>query len=449
MEMRGFLAAALFICVNLRPSAVEKIQIDSPCLTDLGLTVIFAEMKKRWAVVMFFAGSLLGGLIGYSSRPDSDKLGFKDDVVVTKPRERRKEAGGIAHSQKWQSLGKRIATFSDKERANFLEQLAPTDRGKALDALMSQVGPGRSSPLITSMMSEILKSWATENFEETLSFSQKCSNDGMRNYMLDQLLEVAAVEDPDRALQLYVDQIIVDPTFRSEVYITVAENKGGESAQQLLDILFKLRVRGSGYAGINVNFSDDYDFRAAADGIAAMIEANPEQHFTVLPMNLLSSWAAADPDAAQAWWAKGGSFMSDDWYKLLMGVEKNSTPEAAAAWTAAKLAEPGAPRERMIQNLSRFDDEANGGRISRIAQAIPEVAAKDHFFNEIIFANKSILSGGYRSAMSGLSSTAARLAAFQKIGAKKLWIDLEEINDAQFQAWGLTRQQVELIVKPK
>jgi Alpha/beta hydrolase of unknown function (DUF900) len=36
-----------------------------------------------------------------------------------------------------------------------------------------------------------------------------------------------------------------------------------------------------------------------------------------------------------------------------------------------------------------------------------------------------------------------------KIGAKKWWIDLEEINEAQFQAWGLTRQQVELIVKPK
>lgn len=355
----------------------------------------------------------------------------------------------MPHSQKWQSLGKRITTFSEKERATFLEQLAPADRGKALDALMSQLGPGRSSHLITSTMSEILKSWAAENFEETLSFSQKCSNDGMRKYMLEQLLEVAAVEDPDRALQLYVDQITVDPTFRSEVYITVAENKGGESAHQLLAILSKLQVGEPGYAGINVNFSNDYDFRAAADGIEAIIKAYPEHHHTVLPMNLLSSWAAVDPDAAQAWWAKGSSFGSNDWNSLLMGVGKNSTPEAAAVWAAAKLAEPGAPRERMILDLSRFDDEANGGRISRIAHAMPDIAAKDHFFNEIIFANRSDLAGGYRSAMSGLSSTAARLAAFQKIGTKKWWIDLEEINEAQFQAWGLTRQQVELIVKPK
>jgi hypothetical protein len=50
--------------------------------------------------------------------------------------------------------------------------------------------------------------------------------------------------------------------------------------------------------------------------------------------------------------------------------------------------------------------------------------------------------------VSGLSSPQARLAAFQKIAATNQGIFLGEINDAQFQAWGLTRQQVEQIWKP-
>lgn len=406
-------------------------------------------MKRRWALILFFSGSLLGGWIGYSSRPAAVSLEFKNEFARKNPRDRKMQVGtSEAHSQKWQSLAKQVTTFSREERASFPKQLAPTDRGRALDALMTQAGPGSSSHHITSTMNEIIKSWAVEDFEEALSYCQKCTNDGMRKHVLGKLLEVLVEKDPDRTIKLFVEQKIEDPSFQSEVVFELARTKMGGSADQLVDLLSKLPMS-SGSSGAGVKFSNDYDFQAAADGIMAMIKANPGKSPTVLPTNLMESWAALDPDAAQAWWVKNGSFEYNHWSKLLNGVEKHSTPEAAAAWVVAKFEEPDALRGKMIRDLAYDGGEEIAGRINTIARAMPDIAAQDRFLTDVILENWHSLSSRYRFAISGLSTPQARLTAFQKIGAQNRVTDLKEIDDAQFQAWGLTRQQVEQIFKPK
>jgi hypothetical protein len=405
-------------------------------------------MKRRWAVVMFFAGSFFGGLIGYSSRPTAASLELKNEILLKNPRDRKEKAGAEAHSQKWQSLAKQVTTFSDEDRKSFLKQLVPTDRRKALDALMSQIGPGSSSYLVTSTMNEIIKSWAVEDFEEALSYCQKCTNDGMRKHVLGKLLEILVEKDPDRTIELFVEQKVEDPTFQSEVVFELARTKMGGSADQLVNLLSKLPMS-SGSSGTGVKFSNDYDFQTAADGIMAMIKANPGKTPTVLPTNLMESWAALDPDAAQAWWVKNGSFEYNRWSKLLNGVEKHSTPEAAAAWVVAKFEEPGALRGKMIQDLAYDGGEEIAGRINTIARSMPDVAAQDRFLTDVIVENWHSLSNRYRFAISGLSSPQARLTVFQKIGSEHDVIGLQEINDAQFQAWGLTRQQVESIFPQK
>ena len=405
-------------------------------------------MKRRWALILFFSGSLLGGWIGYSSRPAAVNSELKTEIALKNPRDRKMQVGAEAHSQKWQSLAKQVTTFSSEERATFLEQLAPADRGKALDALMSQAGPGSTSNLVTSMMDKILKSWASEDFEDALSFCQKCTNDGMKKYMLGQLLETLVNTDPDRAIQLFAQQKTEDPSFRPNVVFTLARTRMGEDADQLVDLLSKLPMS-SGSSGTGVKFSNDYDFQAAADGIMAMIKANPGKSPTVLPTNLMESWAALDPDAAQAWWVKNGSFTYNDWGNLFSGVEKHSTPDAAAAWLVARFEEPGAPRARMILDLSFNNDGGFAGKINTIARAMPNIAAQDYFLTDVILTTMEPLSSRNRFAISGLSTPQARLTAFQKIGAQNRVTDLKEIDDAQFQAWGLTRQQVEQICKPK
>lgn len=175
-------------------------------MTMLGLSVTGRAMKRRWALILFFSGNLLGGWIGYSSRPAAVNSELKTEIALKNPRDRKMQVGAEAHSQKWQTLAKRVTTFSTDERESFLKQLAPADRGKALDALMSQAGPGSTSNLVTSMMDKILKSWAAEDFEAALSFCQKCTNDGMKKYMLGQLLETLVNTDPDRAIQLFAQQ---------------------------------------------------------------------------------------------------------------------------------------------------------------------------------------------------------------------------------------------------
>ncbi len=443
-----FSAFTFFICVNLSPSAVEKIQIETPCLTALGLPAIACEMKKRWAVVIFFAGSLLGGLIGYSSRPEQSKFGFITEIALENPRDRKMQAGANTIPQRWLSLAKQATTFSDEERTNFLKQLAPTDRGKALDALMSQVGPGSTSDQVTSTMSQILDWWAEKDFEEALAHCRKCSNDGMRKYLLGQLINFLAEKDLDRAIQLLAEQKTEDPLFECNLIFTLASEKMGEKANRLLDLLSKLPMT-SGSTGTDVDFSHDYDFKAAANGIMAMIKANPGKTPTVLPTNLFESWAARDPDAAQVWWVKNGSFAFNNWSSLLNGVEKHSTPEAASAWVVTKLEEPGAPREKMIRELAAYSGSDVAGKINTIARAMPDIATQDRFLTDVILTNWDPLSSRFRFAISGLSSPQTRLAAFQKIATTNQGIFLGEIDEAQFQAWGLTRQQVELICKPK
>ena len=405
-------------------------------------------MKKRWAVVIFSGGCLLGGLIGRSSRPESGNLESAAENTRKKPRDLVMQIGTDPHSQKWQSLAKQASTFSPEERTNFLKQLAPTDRGEALDALMSQVGPGSSSDEVTSTMSRILDRWAEEDFEEALAYCRKCSNDGMRKYMLGQLINFLAEKDLDRAIQLFAEQKAEDPSFNCNLIFTLASEKMGENANRLLDLLAKLPMT-SGSTGTDVDFSHDYDFKAAADGIMAMIRAGPEKTPTVLPTNLFESWAARDPDAAQAWWVKNGSFAFNNWSNLLNGVEKHSTPEAASAWVVTKLEEPGAPREKMIRELSAYSGSDVAGKINTIARAMPDIATQDRFLTDVILTNWDPLSSRFQFAISGLSSPQTRLDAFQKVAARHQGPLLEKIDDAQFQAWGLTRQQVELICKPK
>jgi hypothetical protein len=430
----------LFVCVNLSPSAVEKVLTETPCLTAFELRVIGSGMKKRWAVGVFFAGSLLGGLIGYSSRPAAARLGSEDEITLKNRRDREKQVGMTAHPQKWQSLAKRVTTFSSEERKGFLKELAPTDRGMALEALMSQAGPGSTSGLVTSMMDKILESWAAEDFESTLSFCQKCTNDGMRKYMLGQLLETLVETDPDRAIQLFARQKVEDPLFESDMLSTLAGTRMGESAAQLVDLMSKFPAT-SEYDGAIVKFSSDYDFQAAAAGIMAVIKANPGKSPAVLPINLMKSWAAVDPDAAHAWWVKNGSFSFNSWDSLLDGVEKHGDL-SSAAWALAKLEEPGAPRQKMITDLS-------ADQVLRIAKATPDVTAQDRFLTEVVRENANPFSEPFRGAISGLSSPQARLAAFQESSKKISVTMLKYIDDSEFQAWGITRQQVELIVEPK
>ena len=404
-------------------------------------------MKIHRAVGIFLVGSLFGGWIGYSSRPAGANLRTKNEIALKNPRDRKIQAGAEAHSQKWRSLAKQVTTFSDEERSGFLKQLAPADRGRALDALMSQAGPGSSSHHNTSTMDEIIKSWAIEDFEEALSYCQKCTSDGMRKYMLGELLEVLAENDPDRALQLLVQQSTEDPSFDSNVIFELARTKMGGNANQLVDFLTKFPMK-SGSAAASVNFSHGYDFEVAANGIIAVIKANQGKNPAVLPMNLMESWAALDPDAAQTWWEKNGSFPYNDWSKILSGVEKHSTPEAAAAWVVAKFEKPGAPRAKMIRDLASDGVDGIAGKINMIARAMPDVGAQDRFLTDVILENSASLTRHYRFAISGLSSPQTRLTVFQKIGSENCVIDLQAVDDAQFQAWGLTRQQVELIFKP-
>lgn len=408
---------------------------------------------------------MVGGTIVAYQQWGSEAVSAPAPVTLEKKsRDRQIGPAKEAHAQKWQSLARRALTMSFQEREDMAKELAPSDRGKALDALMSQMGPGSSSQNLQQMMQKILESWAATDLDGAMAYCEKCPNDGMRKFMLGALFKTIAEADPDRALSLYAAMAAEDPSFQSDVVFTLARDRMGKDAGQFVDLISKLPAR-SGASGMGAEFAKGYDFQTAADGVVAFmnahsknkigqlppgfVEGNSTNNPAIVPTNLLESWAATDPDAAQAWWVKNGSFPFNEWSKLLNGVEKHSSPEAAAAWTVAKLEEAGAPRQKMMWELVNSSREGVAGRINTIARAMPDVAAQDRFLTETVMINYSSQTEQYGFVISGLSSPEVRLDVFQKLGGKSNLIDLKKFDDAQFQAWGFTRQQAELAYKRK
>jgi hypothetical protein len=105
---------------------------------------LFQDRKKRWGFLIFCAGILLGWTIKPASQGDA-RENSASALAIKAARDRRAEPAKEAHVQKWQSLAKRVASFSPEERESFLEDLAPNDRSKALGALMAKCGPGYTS----------------------------------------------------------------------------------------------------------------------------------------------------------------------------------------------------------------------------------------------------------------------------------------------------------------
>ena len=403
-------------------------------------------MNKCWGIVIFSTGTLLGWVIPrHENDASNPNTTAANSTKVA--RDRMMSPSKTPHPQKWQSLGKRAATFTETERNDFLKNLTPQDRLLALEGLMADGGPKGLSSKTINLMNQILRDWAKADFEDAWGECAKCQIPGLRKFMQSELIDLLAPEDPKRALACLLKLTAEDPEVGTAAIVTLARGEMGKTPEQLLALVTALPDPRTYYSA-GLTYPENFDFEKLAEGLAVIYKKSPHQLVGFSPDNVLSAWADRDPEAAHSWWAKNGKFDYNSWGEILNSVEKRSTPEDAAAWLIAKFEEPGAPRDQMIRELS--GDSSQGGMpgtINGIARAMPDIAAQDRFLSDVARVNWNALDRDYGFALSGLSSPQARLEVFRKLAANQHVPNLKAIGDAQFQTWGISRAEVEQIFK--
>lgn len=402
-------------------------------------------MKKSWQVLIFAAGLSLGWLIRGGG--DSEPKVAAASVPVSKATRRHEGAAtSSAHPAKWQSIGKQALQFNDNEREDFLKNLAPKDRLQALEALAAQSGPDGLDWRLQGMIRKILKDLADQDFDSAWSWSKGIASEATRRYMMVSLLKELVKVDPEQALSLHLEQLAAEPNFTSGVPHTLVDATVREGAQAMLDLFAKFPAKSGGGSGSDMKFPKDFDFQLLADGIRKM--TNETDPLPAYPMNFLSEWAARNPEAAYAYWSGGGvPLWFGGWDKLIDGIETHGEPGAAAAWTVAKLADPSAPRRKIIGDLTNAIESGRMSKINSIAQAMPDAGARDRFFTDVLVMNQysePVTQLGF--AFQALSSPQARLDAIREISAAGREMNLQKTDAAGFEAWGFTRGQAEQMI---
>jgi hypothetical protein len=397
-------------------------------------------MTKRRYLLIFATSLSLAWLLHRGNQPAGRPDPFNNPrTKAVRTRERE-----TSQTDKWRDFGKRSLGFSEEERGNFVKNLAPKDRAKAMEALAAQAGRNGLDPGLKSMMEGILRIWANEDFETAWSWSQRNSETASRRFIMEVLLDSLVAKDPDKALELYLQVKGEYPDFDSSVPFTLITAKTREGAGAFVDLFSKLPL-GDGCSFGSMEFARDFDFQSAADGAATLMNGRENERPPAFPDNLFRQWATRDPESAYAWWAANGSLPDNDWCDLIIGVGKGSTPEAAAGWAADKLEEAAASREKIIRELTATTGR-NERIIQQISEAMPDGAIRDRFLTDILLMSPSVdPTSTYEFAIPALSSPEARLSAFQKMREKKPSAEIGIISDAQLRQWQLSRSQLERI----
>jgi hypothetical protein len=337
--------------------------------------------------------------------------------------------------------------MSIEESDAFRKSLAPADRTAAIDALLAQAGPEGFHWTTKSMIGNILKAWAGEDFDGAWEWCSTIESDGNRNFVAAQLLDLLTENDPDRALALHLEMSAGDPKFISNVPLTLLGKTTSMDAGSFLDLLGKTPF-GGGTSGTAMDFAADFNFQQAADGINALLRTQQGKHPPAFPTNFIASWAARDPDAAYTWFSKNQNIPFENFGSLLEGIEKQGVPGASITWAADKLNQSAPTRGAMIHSLSQIDNSHRATTINSIAQALPDTASRDHFLTDVItMSNESNPADAFGFALNAMSSPEVRLEALRRLAESKR-LDIAKTPDAQLQTWGLNRQQVEQAVGP-
>jgi hypothetical protein len=357
--------------------------------------------------------------------------------------------------KKWQDFAEKFSTTNSEERKTFEKNLTAQDRKAAIEALLTQGGPVGFNRGMSTTIDRILAKWAAENFEQAWAWSQQIREEGSRNFVAGKLLDILVETDQEHALNLYLELAKTYPNLKSQIPEKILASAASKNAEDFLKITGKLGFQnynsfegGVFYSSAKpCEFSKNFNFQEVADGVAKLLK-NVENKLPLgFPTNFYDAWAERDRDAAFASFSGGPLNRLSGFHSFLGGLEKSGNPEAVWGWVAGKTQESEASSKTIRNGLESVEAVSFNG----IVEALPDAASRDHFLTQ--FMQDDDITSGKREkitlAISAMSSPQVRLEVLSLMQKQHKQPDIKHFTDADLKAWGVTREQVEVIFSEK
>jgi hypothetical protein len=402
----------------------------------------FLLPMKKQSFALTFIGSITLGWLTRSGVSAVNVMPVAKTSLTQPERTSRIDQTKNTREAEFKTFIKRVPTLSDEDRVAFSKNLAPQDRAILIENLLDEGDPSGNSYDFDLMIDSIIEIWATEDFEGAWVWTQKLAKDSYRRSISGQLINILEKKDPNRALALF-SEVGADgyfiPTEVPQLALIAATRR---NASDFIELLGKLPVHKSGMtlANPDCEFAKDFDFQQAVKGATAMAESR-KQFPNIFPSNFIKAWAERDPDAAFACLADNLKFFPCHFDGLLDGVEKNSA-QSMPTWVVGKMAESETYRKIIVEEIS-FLNSANC--ISGILEAMTDSANRDRFLTDVAISASKYSNLDFTKTFSEMSSPQVRLEALSKIKIVG-WHVSERISEEQYQAWGVTKQQVVALV---
>jgi hypothetical protein len=405
-------------------------------------------MKTRPFDLIWISGVIVAGVAtGWLIRGGATVVSQPPAEESITQSARRSASSSPRTQNKWLAFATQFSEISENERAAFQKNIAPQDRGAAIEALLAQGGPVGFDSKLEAMIDQLVSHWAEENFEAAWAWSRQLKGEGTQNFIASKLLDKLVMTDPERALSCYLELMQTNPSFESKVPEKVLAGAALKSAEDFLNFAGKFGL--SWYPGDSCAFAKDFNFQQVADGIAELQRGDDRKLPVGFPQNFHEAWAEQDREAAFASFTGGAFERLGDFYNFLEGLEKHNPPEAVWDWVAEKIQNSEVSSKAIRRGLRNLDAVSFNG----IIQALPDAASRDHFLMQIALEGEIVSRRDNvpSIAISAMSSAEVRLEAFSKMhqddpgGEHDCPLDITKITDADLQAWQITRQQVEAI----
>ena len=261
--------------------------------------------------------------------------------------------------------------YRNAERKALVEQLNAGEIPALLDELVGRAGILGLGYSESGQLKELLLQWYAKAPDAAFAWVLSLKNEKDRRKHAEALIEAAGAKDYASAVSM-IEEFKAAENGRIEWPASLFENAAKGGADEFIRLCRMSIYEGDTASGTQVDFPPSFDFRKVLDELAAT-EASLGERLRIgcLPSNLLTEWAARDPQAAWEWLQQGKALtFNSNLDGFLKGYAPTATPEELGEFLAGV-----------------FDPSKNSARAHRDASTWlminPSAATLDHFLSNV------------------------------------------------------------------
>ena len=231
-----------------------------------------------------------------------------------------------------------------QDNRNIIEKLSKAgEKDKKLNSLIDEIEAHQVPDLLRQLSNsnslaglsssdkkvfqQLLKHWYSLSKTETLSWLSKLPNEQERVYQISELISLTSETNLDEAIELMQEYLR-----QEDGSLNTPLNILNSSAERSAELLFEVSIMGQSETisnGMNgLSYPDGFDFKKALNLFSEYSSSlSVKQASSITPSNLLSEWAAINPQDAYDWLNLGKSLIANDSLKpYIEGYVQYATP---------------------------------------------------------------------------------------------------------------------------